>query len=590
MSLTNFFELLCGMALFMFGMSLMGDGLKRVAGNQLERLLAQLTSTPIKGILLGTGVTAIIQSSSATSVMTVGFVNSGMMKFQQAIGIILGAILGTSITGWIICLSEINGGGWVALFSTTTLTGIISLIGILFRMFSKRHSNIGDILLGFVVLMVGIGTMSSSVSPLAESSAFIGILTMFKSPVLGIIAGMLFTGILQSASAAVGVLQALSATGAIDFEMAYPIILGISIGAALPVLLSSVSSSTEGKRTSFVYLLICVLGVVLCGTIYYGLNLVIDFPFADRTMNAFSIALVNTLFRLGDVILLFPFIKGIEKLTCMLIKEKPSKQESGEFEPIKMEEKFLQYPALAISQSQRAIYDMATKAQRSVTDVFMVLEKYDETIFHQTEQLEKLADRYEDSIGTYLMKLSTSNMTKEENADVFKYLHTLSDFERITDHAMNIAHIARKNREKNIFYSEAARNDIKVLQSAVEEIMELTVTSFVKDQWKNDGRVAALNSVIHTLCNKAEFRHVQRLQSGNCTIEQGTSFGEALTNFEQISVHCVKIVRAMAEVHADSYRLHAAGSVKNAATRNSLAEQAFEKKKKKYQMEELNQG
>ena len=550
MGISNLFSLMCGIALFMFGMSLMGDGLKRVAGNRLELLLAKLTNTPLKGILLGTGVTAVIQSSSATSVMTVGFVNSGMMKFRQSIGIILGSLLGTSITGWIIALSEIEGiGGWTELFSTTTMTGLIAIVGILFRSFSKSHSNIGDILLGFVVLMVGIGNMSASVAPLSESEAFINILTMFKNPVLGIIVGTLITAVLQSASAAVGMLQALTATGVIDFSTAFPILLGISIGAAMPVLLSALAATTEGKRTSFVYLLSSVLGVIICGGLFYIINSIYPFPFIDNTMDEFSIAFVNTLFRLINVIVLCPFIGLLDKITCLIIKDKKT-NEKKKIEPIILEERFLPYPSLAISQSRNAIYEMAQAAITSVQTSLSMLKKYTDDQMDTVSQYENLADKYEESIGNYLMKLSKSELQTDDNEYVFKYLRTLSDFERITDRAMNIAFIAQKDNEENINFSDTANKELNVIIEAVNEIMNMTIDSFMNETRHNRGKVSALNTVIHTLCNKAEVHHFDRLQTGKCSLQQGTSFGELLSNLQQIAVHCYKIVMAMLDFHS----------------------------------------
>ena len=552
MGISNVFSLFCGIALFMFGMSLMSDGLKRVAGNRLELLLAKLTNTPVKGILLGTGVTAIIQSSSATSVMTVGFVNSGMMKFRQSIGIILGSLLGTSITGWIIALSEIDGvGQWASLLSTTTITGIIAIVGFILRSFSKSHSTVGDILLGFVVLMVGISSMSESVAPLKENPAFINLLTMFANPLVGILVGTLFTAVLQSASAAVGILQALTATGAIDFATSLPILLGISIGAAVPVLLSALAASTEGKRTSFIYLLSSVLGVVICGGGFYILNSIFRFSFVNATMNEFSIALVNTLFRLANVIVLFPFIGFMDKLTCSIIKEK-THTDRDKFEPITLEERFLPYPSLAISQSRTAITSMAEASAASVKTSINMLTKYTDDQMDTVTKYERLADKYETNIGNYLMKLSKSEIKNEDNAYVFRYLRTLSDFERITDRAMNIAFIAKKDKEENISFSNNANRELAVITGAVNEIMEMTLNTFITEDSHTKNRVTALNTVIRSLCNKAERHHVDRLKSGSCSLQQGTSFGELLTNLEQVAVHCYKIADALLETHGDN--------------------------------------
>ena len=583
MNISNLFTLFCGMALFLFGMSLMGDGLKRTAGGKFELLLAKLTDTSLKGLILGTGVTAIIQSSSATSVMAVGFVNSGMMKFRRAIPIVLGAILGTSITGWVICLSEIGGGdGWVSLLSTATLTGIIALVGIFIRMFKKKYDNVGDIMLGFAVLMVGMSNMSGAVDPLKESPAFIDVLTMFSNPVIGILVGIVFTAVLQSASASVGILQALSVTGAIDFHTALPILFGISIGAALPVLLSAISANTNGRRTAWVYLIISVLGVVVCAPVFYILDAFIHFPFTTMTMNTVSIALANTVFRFFNVVALYPFIAPIEKMTCLLIKDKEEDDDSQDLEPIALDERFLPYPALAISQSQKAVFDMALTAQKSIHACFDLLRNYDEEKFVKVQRYEKLGDLYEDSIGTYLMKLSKSELNNEQSNNVFKYLHSLSYLERLTDHAMIIGFVARDKYESGIVYSEDAQAELAVMEQAVNEIVGITVDDFIHNRWRTDGRVSALTMVIRSMCSKAEVNHVERLQSGVCTIKQGTEFNELLTNFERIAVHCSKVIFAMIEAHDESYSIH----VDNLGSelKASLSDELIEEYRRKYSL------
>ena len=577
------------MALFLFGMSLMGDGLKRTAGGKFELLLAKLTDTSLKGLLLGTGVTAIIQSSSATSVMAVGFVNSGMMKFRRAIPIVLGAILGTSITGWVIALSAVGGGGggWLSLFSTATLTGIIALVGIFIRMFKKKYDNVGDIMLGFAVLMVGMGNMSGAVDPLKESPAFIEILTMFSNPVIGLLVGIVFTAILQSASASVGILQALTVTGAIDFNTALPIILGISIGAALPVLLSAISANTNGRRTAWVYLIISVLGVVVCAPVFYILDAFFHFSFTTMTMSTVSVALVNTIFRFFNVVVLYPFIAPIDKMTCSLIKDKPDEEgDNQELEPIALDERFLPYPALAISQSQKAVCDMALTAQKSIYLCFDLLKNYDDEKFAKVQRYEKLGDLYEDSIGTYLMKLSKSELTKEQSANVFKYLHSLSYLERLTDHSMIIGFVARDKYENGIVYSEDAQAELAVMEQAVNEIVGITVDDFIHNRWRTDGRVSALTMVIRSLCSKAEVNHVERLQSGVCTIKQGTEFNELLTNFERIAVHCSKVIFAMVEAHDESYSIH----VDNLGNelKATLSDELIEQYRAKYSLKKMD--
>ena len=496
MGASEIIGLLGGIALFLFGMAIMGDGLKKVAGSKLELVLYKLTSTPLKGVLLGTGVTAVIQSSSATSVMVVGFVNSGMMKVNQAIGIVMGAILGTSVTGWILCLSSLSGGsGWVTLLSTATLTGLVAVVGIILRMAAKRPSthHIGDILLGFAVLMYGMSTMSDAVSPLRDSQVFIDALTSFSNPLLGILVGLLFTSVIQSASAAVGILQALAVTGAITFEIALPIIMGIAIGAAVPVLLSALGANVSGKRTAFVYLLIDVLGVVIWATVFYIANAIAHFDFMTMTMTTVSIALMNTLFRLATVIVLTPLIGLLEKCVCLLIPENP------------------------------------------------------ESIREEQEM---------DRLGTYLMKITGKELSQRQSEEVSKYLHTISDFERISDHALNICDAAREINAKSVVFSPEAERELRTLEQAITEILHLAVGAFVSGDLEGASRVEPLEEIVDGLCDEMKLHHVDRLQKGVCTLNQGFIFNDLLTNYERVADHCSNIAVAMIELESDSFDTH----------------------------------
>ena len=558
MGISNVISLLSGIALFLFGMALMGDGLKQVAGNKLELILYRLTGSPVKGFLLGTGVTAVIQSSSATSVMVVGFVNSGMMKVRQSISIVLGAILGTSITGWIICLSDIGStGGWMDLFSTATLTGVISVIGIVLRMASKdpAKKHIGDILMGFAVLMFGMSTMSAAVSPLREDPTFIRILTSFSNPFLGILFGTLFTCVLQSASAAVGILQALASTGIIDFSVALPIIMGIAIGAAMPVLLSAIGASVDGKRTAMVYLVAEVTGVIFFAAIYYCLDALIRFPFADRIMTSVSIAFANTVFRLIKVVALLPFTRQIEKVVDLLVPDKPQ-QKPVEPEAVRLEERFIQHPALAIEQSRLTINAMAEEAKRNFVEAVALLHGFSDERYKLVEDLEKSVDRYEDKLGTYLVKVTEREMTVRQNAEVSKFLHTLSDFERISDHALNIAEGAKELHEKNLSFSDAAAQELEVGEAARTEILSTAIRSFVNNDLQLAARVEPLEELIDNLCDELKLHHVDRLQKGLCTLGQGFVFNDLLTNYERVADHCSNIAVAMIELESDSFDTH----------------------------------
>ncbi|HPS74813.1 MAG TPA: Na/Pi cotransporter family protein [Oscillospiraceae bacterium] len=549
------------MALFLFGMYLMGDGLKRVAGNRLEIVLYRLTSTPLKGVLLGTGVTAVIQSSSATSVMVVGFVNSGMMKVRQAIGIVMGAILGTSVTGWILCLSDIGGGsasGWVQIFSTATLTGIIAVVGIILQMFTKNQTkqHVGGIMLGFAVLMYGMQAMSSAVAPLKESAAFIGLITTFSNPLIGILAGILVTSVIQSSSAAVGILQALAITGAIDFSVAYPLILGIAIGAAVPVLLSAVGATTDGKRTAFIYLLVDVLGVLIWGSIFYIVNAAVGgFSFMSLTMTTVSVAFVNTLFRFVTVLVLTPFIGKLEKLVDLFIKDKPdARRETEDFN--RLEERFVDHPALAIEQSRLTINSMARRAQENLYASIALLGNYTDDGFQRVKDSEDAIDGYEDKLGTYLVKVTAQELADKQNEDVSKFLHTISDFERISDHALNIAELAQEIHEKNMRFSPAASHELTVLQGAVTEVLSTAVEAFISNDMDTAYHVEPLEELIDNLCDEMKLHHIERVQKGICTLTQGFVFNDLLTNYERVSDHCSNIAVAMIELESDMFETH----------------------------------
>ena len=557
MSVADVISLLGGIALFLFGMSLMGEGLKKVAGSRLELVLYKLSSTPLKGVLLGTGVTAVIQSSSATSVMVVGFVNSGMMKVKQAIGVIMGAILGTSVTGWILCLSSLEGGsGVVQLLSTEVLTGIVAVVGIILRMFTGKTSNryVGEILLGFAVLMYGMSAMSGAVSPLRESEAFIRILTSFSNPILGILVGLAFTSVLQSASAAVGILQALAITGAVTFEVALPIVMGIAIGAAVPVLLSALGANLNGKRTAFIYLLIDVLGVLIWALLFYGANAIIHFTFLDAVMSSVSIALMNTLFRLATVIVLLPCIGLMEHMVELLFPDDGSAAEEQEMD--RLEERFLQHPALSIEQSRLVTNSMAERAEGNLLMAVGLRNRWSDKDFRMVGETESVIDRYEDKLGTYLMKITSKSLSQSQSEEVSKYLHTISDFERISDHALNISEAAKEIHDKDLQFSPEACHELDVIESAVREILSVAVGAFVENDPQWAARVEPLEEIIDGLCDELKLHHVDRLQKGVCTLSQGFVFNDLLTNFERVADHCSNIAVAMIELESDAFDTH----------------------------------
>ena len=588
MGVTSILSLLSGVALFLYGMSIMGDSLKKVAGNKLELILYKLTSTPLKGILLGTAVTAIIQSSSATTVMVVGFVNSGMMKVAQSIGIIMGANIGTSVTGWILCLSYIEGSGGIAqLLSTATISAVVAIIGIIFRMVMKKDSyrHVGEIMLGFAILMFGMQTMSGAVAPLKDSETFRSMLTMFTNPAAGILVGILFTAVLQSASASVGILQALSVTGGISFAVALPIVMGIGVGAACPVLMSAIGTNKNGKRTALIYLLNDLFGMLFWSIVFYTLNAIFHFKFMNVVMTPVYIALMNTVFRAATICILSPFIKYIEKLVYILIKDdEEDLDEQKDFDLL--EERFLNYPAIAIAQSHTAMNGMARKARKNLSRSVSLLKKYSDEKYQKIEEKEVLIDKYEDKLGTYLMQLTGKELSGDQTKQVSKFLHTISDFERMGDHALNVARTAKELYDKKIVFSDDARYELNVLIAARKEIVTSTVQAVSRDDLQMAARIEPLRELIGMLCDELKMRHVDRLQSGKCGISQGFAFNDLLTNIERVSDHCSNVAVAMIELESRNFDTHEyLKSVRE--MRNTEYKRYFEEYEQKYSIDDF---
>lgn len=554
--------LFSGIALFLYGMSVMGDGLKKVAGNKLETLLYGLTSTPIKGILLGAGVTAIIQSSSATSVMVVGFVNSGMMKVIQGIGIIMGANIGTSITGWILCLSDIQGaGGIAALLSSSSIAAIVAVIGLLVRNLSKKesHKAVGDIMFGFTILMIGMSTMKEAMSPLQNNPFFMGMLTKFSNPFLGILLGIVITAVLQSASASIGILQSVAMSGFLPFSAALPIVMGIGVGAACPVLMSGMSSNKNGKRTALVYLFNDLFGMIICGTLFYTIQAIVtrggQFAFMDVEMNSVSIALLNTVYRVVTIVILAPFIKQINKLMFWLVKDSEDEvEDQADFDLL--EERFLRNPELALTQVGVVMNGMARKAQKNVMRAFDLMDDYSVEKYNIIQEKETIIDKYEDKLDTYMMKITAVGLNKSQTVQNSKYLHTVSDFERIADHACGISRAAKEIVEKKIKFSDDARRELAILYSAVKEELDMTVKSFTEDDIDMARQVEPLRITVRMLCAELKRNHITRLQSGNCDTINGFVFNDLLTNLERIVAHCSNIAVAMMEFESDDFNTH----------------------------------
>ena len=555
MTISDIISLFSGIALFLFGMTLMGDGLKATSGNRLEPVLFKLTDTPIKGLVLGGGVTTVIQSSSATSVIVMGFVNSGMMKVKQAIPVILGAILGTSITGWVICLSYIEGAGGVSsLLSTSTLTGVVAIIGIFLRLFckDKGRRHIGDIMMGFAILMFGMSAMSGSVGGLKEQAWFDQLLSTLRNPLFGILVGIMISVLLQSASAAVGIVQALSVTGAIVFDNALPLLMGISIGAALPVMIAALGTNTGGKRTALSYLVSCILGVMTCASLYYIADAVFVFPFEGVAMNPVRVAIVNTVLRMCMIILLFPFLDILEALVCLIIPEKNNKSR----DEISLNDRFIRHPSLAIEQSRLAISRMAEEAHQAVLESMHLVGRYSDKEFEEISELEDSGDHYEDELGSFLMKLSGQDLTERQERESTIFLHTLSDLERLSDHAKNIAGSAKEIHDKQISFSEEAHHELSVITAAVREILDITMKAFSGENIELAMRVEPLEEVIDDISDEMKLNHIERLQQGRCSINQGFVFNDLITDYERISDHCSNIAVALIEIYSGSFATH----------------------------------
>ena len=551
--------LLGGIALFLFGMQLMGDGLKKVAGGKLEVILYRLSNTPLKGVLLGTGVTAIIQSSSATSVMVVGFVNAGMIKMKQAIGIIMGAIIGTSVTGWVLCLSDISGGaGWVDLLSTEVLAAVIGVIGIMFRMICKNPTkkHIGDIMIGFCILMVGMQNMSAAVAPLRSEPAFIDMLTKFSNPFIGILIGLLVTAVLQSASATVGILQALSVTGAISFSVALPIIMGIAVGAAMPVIISSFGATTDGKRTAFVYLLVDALGALIWAVVFYSVNHFVHFSFMDRTMTTVSIAFVNSLFRVATVAVLFPFIRFLEKMVCAIFKEVVDEEDKDIVEISVLDDRFIAHPTVAIEQAKKVLCSMAHMAQKNLIRSMELLDTFSQEKYDKIQRREDKVDRYEDKLGTYLVKITQQELTPGQNKEVSKLLHTISDFERISDHAVNISQAAAELFNEKLRFSDCAVEDVELMSLIMKEIVGNVIDAFEQNKVEYAYKTEPLEELVDIYCDEMKMNHVKRVQKGECTLHQGFIFNDLLTDFERIADHCSNVAVAIIELELNVFDTH----------------------------------
>ena len=550
MNIFNILNLVCGLALFLFGMNFMGDTLKKSAGTKLKTFLADMTENPVKGFLLGLGVTAVIQSSSATTVMVVGFVNSGTMLLSQAISVIMGANVGTTVTSWLTGLSGIGDGGSTAVsvlqwFKPSSFVPILALVGVLLYMLGKstQRKNIGMILLGFSVLMVGMDMMSEAVKPLSTNEDFKNILLWFENPFFGVIAGMLMTAIMQSSSASVGILQSLTVTGAITFGNAVPILLGQNIGTCITALISSIGTSRNAKRTAFVHFYFNAIGVVLFLVLFYLINFIVGFNFMGDSIDMWGIAIVHTIFNIVSVVIIAPFSKPLEKLVCITIRDK-----AGNDEIQMLDERLLATPSVAIERSAHAVIDMADIARDSFMISSSLLYNFEPKGAERVRELEDKGDKYEDMIGSYLVKLSPESTLASENMEISKLLHMIGDLERISDHSVNIAESAEEINDKKIVFSDDAVRELKVMIDAVGEIIDLSVSALRDNDISKAILVEPLEQVIDELRDEIKRRHVMRLQKSECSIEHGFVLSDLLTNYERIADHCSNVAGCIVEI------------------------------------------
>ena len=561
MSIFDVLALFGGLALFLFGMNVMGDGLTRAAGGKMERILEKLTSTPIKGVLLGAAVTAVIQSSSATTVMVVGFVNSGIMKLRQAVGIIMGANIGTTVTSWILSLSGIQGDSiWIQMLKPSSFSPILAVIGIAFLLFSKNEKkhDIGMIFLGFTILMYGMDAMSGAVAPLADVPEFANVLLMFSNPVLGMIVGTLFTAIIQSSSASVGILQALCMTGAVTYGTALPIIMGQNIGTCVTALLSSIGAKKNAKRAAFVHLYFNLIGTILFMIVFYSINAFVNFGVLQDMAAPAGIAVIHSIFNILTTIVLLPFGKGLEKLATLTIREKEEPvEEIAELVPLKhLDARFLEQPAFAVTQSMDVMNQMAGYSAEALYDSLELMKDYSDEKWQRVEALEDIVDKYEDELGTYLAKVSGKELAEEDSKRVSNGLHCIGDLERISDHALAIAEIYAKMHKEEMVFSDKAMAELNLYSNAVYEIMSMTCKALNEDDMKIAKRIEPLEEVINGLNATIKKQHIKRLQKGKCTIELGIALENLLNNYERVADHCSNVAASLLQVKTDSFDTH----------------------------------
>lgn len=581
-SIFNILELIGGLAIFLYGMHIMGEALEKQSGGKLKKILESLTSSPFKGLILGICVTAIIQSSSATTVMVVGFVNSGIMKLSQSIGIIMGANIGTTVTAWFLSLTGIEGDSlFLNLLKPTSFSPVIAILGVFFVMFTKstKKKDIGTIFLGFAILMFGMDMMSGAVKPLADVPEFTRILTLFSNPILGVLTGAILTAVIQSSSASVGILQALTVTGSITFSAAIPIITGQNIGTCVTALISSVGANKNAKRAAVIHLIFNVLGTILFLVLFYILNAFIGFGFVDKAVNAAQVAIVHTVFNVFATTALFPFNKLLEKISCAIIRDEEAVPEVSKL----LDERFLSAPSVAIGRAKELTAEMAAISKDMLFKAICMIGDYDVLKAQELSELEEKIDMYEDELGTYLVKLSSKSLSTEDSHEISKLLHSIGDFERIGDHAINVVEAAEEISQKNIVFTNEAKKEIEVISAAVKEILDLAVNSFINDDAALATLVEPLEEVIDNLKVELKTNHIDRVKGGECTIEIGFVFSDLITNFERVADHCSNIAVCLIQIAQDSFDTHKYLSGVKKYGENSFKEQ-YEMYAEKYRI------
>ena len=566
MSVFDILTMVGGLALFLYGMEVMGNGLSKASGGRMERILEKMTDNIFKAVLLGAGVTAVIQSSSATTVMVVGFVNSGIMKLSQAVGVIMGANIGTTVTSWLLSLTGIQGDNFIlTLMKPSSFSPILAVIGIGFLMFSKneKKKDIGTIMIGFTVLMFGMETMSDAVKPLADVPEFANILLMFKNPLLGMLAGLVLTAVIQSSSASVGILQSLCVTGAVSYGAAIPIIMGQNIGTCVTALLSSIGASKNAKRTAFVHLYFNIIGTTIFMIGFYALNAFVHFSFIDNMANPAGIAVIHSVFNIFATAILLPFHRGLEKLATLTVRtsdedEKQSVQpaEEGQDMLLLLDDRFIEKPGFAMENCYSVTSHMAELSRQALFIAMELLQKYDETKAENVLKLENKVDHYEDRLGTYLIRLSSRDLSEKDSKSLSMLLHCIGDLERISDHAVNIMEKAQEMNEKNLSFSDKGAQELEVYSRAVRDIMNMSIEAFKNDDIHLARQVEPLEEVIDYLNDELKQRHVRRLRSGECSVELGFVLSDITINYERVADHCSNLAVDLLRIHENVFDVH----------------------------------